>query len=242
MEYFFVVLVSFFGSLIQRVTGFGFGIFAMMFLPHLLGSYKEANALTGMLSLLSCLVVCAQLFRLVDWKNLILPSAASIIFSWLAVRFVSGQEDELLKALLGVFLIFLSVYFMFFSHRVHIKPSWYAGLVSGGLSGILGGLFATGGPPVVLYFMESEKDVNRYFATIQAYFAITNLFSTTVKAASGFVTGSVLVFWLFGSAGMLAGIWAGKLVYGRLSADLIKKLVYAMMAASGAVNIVMALL
>jgi len=241
MKYFFVVLVSFSGSLIQRVTGFGFGIFAMMFLPHLLDSYKEANALAGMLSLLSCLVVCAQLFRLVDWKNLILSSSASIVFTWLAVRFVSGQEDNLLKVLLGLFLILLSIYFMFFSHRVHIKPSWCAGLVAGGLSGVLGGLFATGGPPVVVYFMESEKDVNRYLATIQAYFAITNVFSTAVKVASGFVTGSVLVFWLFGAAGMLAGVYAGKKVYGRLSADLIKKLVYAMMAASGVVNILMSL-
>ena len=242
MEYIFVVLVSFFGSLLQRITGFGFGIFAMIFLPHLLSSYKAANALAGMLSLLSCLVVTASLFRLVDWKNLILPSCASVAASFFAVRFMSGQEDALLRVLLGVFLILLSVYLMFFSDRIHIKPTWYGGLASGGLSGIMSGLFAMGGPPVVVYFMESENDVNRYLATIQAYFALTNLFNTAIKAAAGFVSGSVLIFWLFGAAGMLAGVYAGKKVCGKLNAGLIKKLVYAMMAASGIVNIAMSVL
>ena len=174
-------------------------------------------------------------------ENLIFPSVASVATSFLAVRFMSGQGDDLLKALLGVFLILLSLYLVFFSNRIHIKPTWYGGLAAGGLSGILSGLFAMGGPPVVVYFMESERDVNRYLATIQAYLTLTNIFNTAIKAAAGFVSGSVMGFWLFGAAGTLAGIYVGKKMYGKLNANLIKKLVYVMMAASGVVNIVMSI-
>ena len=46
---FLVALVTFVGSYIQGATGFGFGIFAMIFLPKLL-QYTEANVLSSMLS------------------------------------------------------------------------------------------------------------------------------------------------------------------------------------------------
>ena len=39
-----IALITFGGAYIQSVTGFGFGIFAMIFLPKLL-VYTEANVL-----------------------------------------------------------------------------------------------------------------------------------------------------------------------------------------------------
>lgn len=242
MEYFLLILITTIGSLIQRVTGFGFGIFAMMFLPYFFGSYGEANALSGLLSFVSCFVVCISFIKLINWKNLLLPAAACIVTSYFAVIFMAGQNDNTLRIMLGVFMIILSVYFVFFSNKIHIKPSWYGGLIAGSISGILSGLFAMGGPPVVIYFMESEKDVKHYIATIQAYFLITNIFNTIIKASAGFVTANVLVFWCIGAVGMLAGIYFGNKVFCKLDAGLIKKLVYLMMAVSGIVNIVTSLI
>jgi uncharacterized membrane protein YfcA len=241
MEYFLLILVTTIGSLIQRVTGFGFAIFAMMFLPYFCFTYGEANALSGMLSLVSTLIISISLFKLVSWKNLIIPAAACAVTSYFAVMFMAGQKDTILRIMLGSFLILLSVYFMFFSSKIHIKPTWYGGLAAGSLSGILSGLFSMGGPPVVIYFMESEKDIKRYLATIQAYFLITNIINTAIKASAGFVTGNVLLLWCFGAVGMVAGIFIGNKVLCKLDACLIKKMVYGMMAVSGVINIVTSL-
>ncbi len=242
MEYIFLILVATIGSLIQRVTGFGFGIFAMMFLPYFCVTYGEANALSGMLSLVATLIVSISLFKLVDWKNLILPAAACSIASYFAVMFMAGQKDNTLRIMLGVFLIILSIYFLFFSSKIRIKPTWYGGLAAGSLSGILSGLFAMGGPPVVIYFMESEKDIKRYIATIQAYFLITNITNLTIKASAGFVTGDVLLLWCFGALGMIAGLIIGNKIFCKLDACLIKKMVYGMMAISGVINIITSLI
>jgi uncharacterized membrane protein YfcA len=242
MVYILLVLITIVGSLIQRVTGFGFGIFAMMFLPYFVGSYGEANMLSGLLSLVSTLIVCISLYKLVSWKNLILPAVSCIAASYFAVQFMAGQKDDTLRIMLGIFLILLSVYFIFFSNKVHIKPSWYGGLFAGCLSGILSGLFAMGGPPVVVYFMETEKDVKRYIATIQAYFLTTNIANTAIKASAGFATERVLFLWCIGTVGMVAGILIGNKVMDKLDASLVKKLVYGMMAASGVINIVTSVL
>ena len=50
-QLFLIMLVVFSASYIQSVTGFGFGIFAMIFLPHIL-MYTEANVPSSILSAL----------------------------------------------------------------------------------------------------------------------------------------------------------------------------------------------
>lgn len=237
MIYFAATIVILIGAVIQRITGFGFGIFAMIFLPYLAGSYGEANALSGLLSMVFCLFVCASYFKYVNWKNILLPVIASTATSYFAVEFMKTQDDTTLRIILGIFLILLSIYFMFFSSKINFRASWYGGLAAGALSGILGGLFAMGGPPVVIYFMQSEKDINRYMGTIQAYFAVSGVFNIGIKAAAGFVTPNVLLFWLIGSAGIFAGIWLGKKIYCKIDACLLRRLVYGVMAASGIINI-----
>ena len=45
-----IFLLSIAASFIQRASGFGFGIFVMMFFPFILPSYGEATTLSGLLA------------------------------------------------------------------------------------------------------------------------------------------------------------------------------------------------
>lgn len=45
---------------VQRVSGFGFGIFIMMFLPYIMPSYNEAVALSGILSGCTALLIVVR--------------------------------------------------------------------------------------------------------------------------------------------------------------------------------------
>ena len=238
MIYFAAILVFTIGALIQRVTGFGLGIFAMIFLPYIAGSYGEANVLSGMVSIVFCLIVGYSYLKYINWRNILIPAAASTVVSYFAVEFMKTQDDGTMRLILGVFLICLSVYFMFFSCKIKIRATWYTGLIAGALSGVMGGLFAMGGPPMVIYFMQSEKDINCYMGTIQGYFLLSGVFTVLIKAAAGFVTPNVMLLWLVGLIGLPAGILIGRLIHRKIDACLIRRLVYAVMALSGAVNIV----
>ena len=48
--YTFIFLLATIASFIQRVSGFGFGIFVMMFFPFFLPTYGESVMLSGLLS------------------------------------------------------------------------------------------------------------------------------------------------------------------------------------------------
>lgn len=236
--YVLMILIMFGGSFIQRVTGFGYGIFAMTFLPYFFENYTEANVLTSILSCVTSIVVCIRMFKIVSWKNNIFPVIGCLVSVYFAVRFMKSSDDTTLRVLLGIVLILLSIFFMFFSGKIHIRKSWYGGLIAGALSGVLNGLFSMGGPPVVIYFMESEEDTSHYLATIQTFFAITNIYSIGIKVAAGFVTQNVLVCVAIGAVGMIAGMIVGARVSDRINGDMMKKCVYAVMAFSGVANIV----
>lgn len=229
------------GNFIQRVTGFGYGIFVMMFFPYLL-SYGEASALAGMISATTSTVTAFTLRKHIAWKNIFAPFFSCTITSYLAIQFMSEQADSTLKLLLGGMLIVLSIYFIFFSGKISIKPTLFAGLVAGALSGVMSGLFAMGGPPMVIYFMSSTDDMREYLATIQTYFALSNIYTATVKAFSGFITPQVLIFYVIAVISAVIGMLIGQRVFNRCKPQVLKKIIYGFMACSGVINIVSTLL
>ena len=94
-----------------------------------------------------------------------------------------------------------------------------------------------GGPPVVIYYLNCLDSKDDYLATIQCYFALSNVVSNIGRAAQGFVTETVLLLLIPAMAAMLLGKALGGRIYGKISADLLKKIVYAFMAFSGLMSL-----
>ena len=127
---------------------------------------------------------------------------------------------------------------MFFSDKIHIKPTWYSGLIAGIISGIMGGMFAMSGPPVVIYYLHSEEEHENYLATLSAYFVISNLFSIIVKVSAGFVTQNVIFSSMFAVVGLIFGIVFGHITRKKMNAKILKKAIYAVMMLSGVINVI----
>lgn len=220
-------------SFVQRVSGFGFGIFIMTMLPHLMPSYGEATALSGMLSAAQSLYVLVGIYRLIDWKRVLPIMITFLVVSFFAVQYVSISTDTHLKHLLGVILLVMSVYFLIISERIRLRPTMTMQISMGTLSGLMGGLFAMQGPPAVLYFVATESDKMRYLAMTQAYFFIGNVFMTGYRAQCGFCTPIVLRCWLYALVGVVIGSWLGRKVFDKIPSPTLRKVIYAYMAVSG---------
>jgi len=232
-----LLLLSMSGSFIQRVCGFGFGIFIMTMLPYLMPSYQEATALSGLLSMLQSGVVLFTMWRHLNFRNLIGIFLSFCVFSYLAIRFVSVAADGSLKVILGCVLILLGVYFLFFSNRVSVTPSarWQVSL--GALSGTMGGLFGMHGPAAVVYFLNSEPRKEGYLAICQAYFVITNVYMSVFRAGNGFMTPIVGYGVLISLAGIGVGVWLGSMVFDRIPQLTLKRIIYCYMILAGVIAI-----
>ena len=239
----FLILLAAGASFIQRTIGFGFGIFIMTALPFLMPSYAEAVTLSGLLSLTSATIVMLQYVKYVTWKRFLPILGAFIIFSTAAILMLDKIEGPMMRQILGVMLIFLSLYFSFFKERLqkHIRatPGWMLG--AGSVSGVMGGLFGMQGPPVVLYLIVSEPSKNHYMGMIQTYAVTTNITMLAVRIYNGYVTPAVETSYLYGLAGLAIGVIAGNWAFKRIPNKLFTYLVYAYIGISGAVILLTAI-
>ncbi len=228
-----LVLIGMGGGFIQRVSGFGLGIFVMIFLPHFMPTHTAAAAISSLFSCGTSTYNAIRYRKDVKYKTVVPMICAALISIPIAVYFSALVSGDIFKILLGSVLIVLSLYFIFFNKHIKIKPTALNGVFAGTLGGTLGGLFSTGGPPAVLYLSQATADNITYFATIQFYFAFTNIYATVTRAASGIVSAEVLIYAAIGMVGCLLGDFLGKRVFDKLNSDRLKSIIYIIMIISG---------
>ena len=230
-----IFLLAIGASFIQRTIGFGFGIFIMTALPFLMPSYGEAVTLSGLLSLTSATVVMIKYVKYVNWKRLLPIVAAFVVLSTIAIFLLHRLEGRPMRMILGIMLVTISLYFSFFKEKLQkiIRPTTGWQLGAGTVSGVMGGLFAMHGPPVVLYLSVSEPSKNHYMGMIQTYAVITNITMVIVRAYRGYVTPVVCSTYLYALGGLAIGILAGNLAFKHIPNRLFTYLVYAYIGISG---------
>ena len=229
----YIFLLCIGASFIQRTTGFGFGIFIMTMLPFLLPSYGEATTLSGLLALTTSAAISFRLRKSVSWKRLLPILLTFMAVSAIAVSCLRSMDDSLLRRILGVALVLASLYFIFLSSRIHLRPTLPFQVTAGAISGVLGGFFGMQGPPAVLYFISSEPDNEHYMAIAQTYFFIGNLAMTFFRAGNGFLTPVVGWSYLYGLGGVVIGTMVGSLVYRHIPSNALRYIVYSYIGISG---------
>ncbi len=231
---FLIFAVCAFAGFIQRSVGFGFGIIAMVFLPYFINSYGEATALAGLCSIWGTIYTAYQYRKKIDYKSVIFLACGCMLTTIFAISFMKTQTNEVLVKMLGFILVLTALYFAFLSGKIRIKANPRNAVLTGVLGGVLNGLFGAGGPPVVVYTLSAhENDKEAYIGTIQAYFALTGLYSAIVRTANGFVTISTVKLIPFGIIGVFLGIFIGNKLFCCINAKILKYCVYGLIAVSG---------
>lgn len=205
-----LVYLLFFAGLagiVQGTVGFGFGLVAMSTLP-LWMDIKEAVPVVALL----CLVVNATLtWRLrkhLSWNRigpLLIGSLAGVPAG---VFLFATLDPNWLLVGLGFALLFVAVQQTWFAPQgkdTEVRPVW--GGVAGLVSGVLGGAFNTGGPPVVMYVGVQSWSKEDTVATLQGFFLSTCVLQISLFVARGTVgmqqvqsAGTLLVAALIGVA------------------------------------------
>lgn len=234
--YIFIFLLSACAAFVQRVSGFGFGIFIMMFLPYIMPSYNEAVALSGILSGCTALFILLRNFRYVQWCKMWVVLSANAFVSFFVIQFMLSMNNALLRYFLGVVLIVVSLYFIFFDGRIKMLfVSWWSRVLVGGVSGVMGAMFGMPGPPVVLYGINVLRGKKEYLSTMQAFWLLFNLVYLCFRSGGGYYTSYTLSYFCMGAAGVLFGLFGGARCFAMLNGKAFKMVVYLLMFASGVV-------
>ena len=235
LYYLLLVLVGMGAGFVQRVSGLGLGIFAMLFLPHFMSSHNASASISTIFSCVTSGYNAIRYRKNVKYKTVLPMLCAALVTVPIAVYFSSVVSAKVFKFLLGAVLIILSIYFIFFNKRISIKPTVFNGVLAGSVGGTLNGLFSTGGPPVVLYLSSALSDNISYFSSIQFYFCVTNVYSFLMRIINKSINNEVILYSLIGIAGCMLGDFIGSKVFDKLDSDKLKKIIYIGMIISGAV-------
>lgn len=221
------------GAVVQTTTGFGFGILCMAIFPYILPSYLQATAVSSICAATMSSMVAIRCRKQINFK-IILPLfiGYSIASVW-SIRYAKTQSEGLMVKLLGVVLILVSIYFIFFSGKVRIKPTFINGVAAGLIGGVGSGMFSIGGPPVVIYLMSAISDKDEYRACSLTYFAIGSWYVSAARWLNGVFDAQTVYLWLMAIAALFVGTYIGNLIFDRINAVTLKRLVYCFMAVSG---------
>ncbi|MBQ8270026.1 MAG: sulfite exporter TauE/SafE family protein [Bacteroidaceae bacterium] len=233
-----IFLLAIAASFIQRASGFGFGIFVMIFFPFLLPSYGESITLSGLLAGTTALFITLRHWRHICWRSVAIIILFNITAAYFAIKFMAELGNGTMKRCLGVALVCVALYFLFWEKKISLAlQSNGARAAIGTISGIMGGMFAMPGPAVVLYCISTIKDKIKYMATMQALSVVFNLFYTTFRAQAGFFTPNTLTYWAVGLGGIAIGSLLGAWCFKKIDRETLRRAVCVLMIISGIIAI-----
>ncbi len=232
MLYAFVFLIMFAAGSIQGACGFGAGLIGMSLLP-LLFDYKAALPIMFIGAAAISLRLVLVTYRDVDWKLFLVPTLFSILGRVIGLLVFKNFSSNALNIILGVLIVLISLFQMFWGYRLRIRPSVPNSMIAGTLSGILGGLASASGPPLVVYYMNAKLDKSTYIATIQASFFIGALFSIGLLASTGGYTLSSLGYGAVAAAGIVGGSVVGFRLFHKMNRDVLHKTINLVLLAMG---------
>lgn len=207
------------------LLGFGAGLIAVGSLALVMPEVRDVVVLLLLVNLPAELWVVSASWQKISWRSVLVlfaGIAVGIPFGgWILVR---GDPTTLLTAL-GIVLVFAGASFLTVPQRLALDiPSWLAPAV-GVVSGVLTGLFGTGGPPLIFYYRLRGVDKAVFRGSLMAIFLLMTAIRLPSYLALGLVNGPRLWSALAVFPAVLAGAWIGNRIHLQLDERTFRNLV-----------------
>jgi len=209
-DFFLAAAVIFLAYLVRGISGFGSALVAVPLLVHFLPLTFVVPWVVAM-DTLAALVLAGSGQRggHVRWAEIGWVVPASLVGVVIGVALLVNVDRAPLLATLGVFVVGFGLRQLLGIHGERPVSHWWA-LPAGILGGGIGALFATGGPPMVIYLTHRLRDKAQLRATLSGLFLIDGTLRITALALAGLLRQDHLgQYLLAGVPLMAAGLYAG---------------------------------
>ncbi len=139
----YFLLLAFFSELIGTLSGVSS---STLFVPlgHFFDSIQVTLALTATLHIIGNSIRTVIYRKNIDWLLTLKFGIPSMLFAGLGAQYSDYFSNQIFAIILGLFLISISCYFLFFKSKIILNGRWIPYL-GGGLSGLLTGMIGSGG-------------------------------------------------------------------------------------------------
>jgi len=210
-----VAFIFFVAGFVQGLSGFGSALVAMPFLT-LLVDVKIAVPLCVLNGLLITSFLSFQLRNHLEREKILPLLIGCLPGVYVGVTFLKKAGDTTIKTLLGVMIITYALYNLLFfrPNPGKISNSW--SYLAGFCTGVIGGAFSAGGPPVIIYTSLTDWSKDQIKATLSGFFLLGSAAIALAHAAAGLTTIEVLRYFSVSFLFVLAGVFVGSACYERV--------------------------
>jgi len=221
----------------QTMTGFAFSLVLLGLTGLLsLAPLPEMSNVANMLTLVNAVVALHGIRAHLDWSLIRTPLIASlcgVVFGVYALEWMSGSTVLLLRGLLGLTILACAVLLVARAKPL-AKPSSRGSYVSYGLlSGTLGGLFSSAGPPMVYHLYRQPLPLDLVRNSLLVLFAANALLRLLLVSVNGSLSMSTV--WLGLEALPVVAIltWLVRRYASASSVKTVKRMVFVLLLVAG---------
>lgn len=222
MEFILVSLVFILAGIGAEVVGFGISAISMALLPLFL-PLEIAIPLVAIISVVATGVV-AYRTKAAGLEEFLVPLFIGSVFGIpLGIYFLEIVPEKILLLILGIILIFSSVYSLV-GKEIKLKFDKFTGIMVSFLTGIFGASVNVNGPLVGMYFTTNEnisKVKNKDLITTYMFF--TGLFVVLGHYLVGRIDREVGIYTLVVLPALFIGLQLGKVIFDKVSVYEINK-------------------
>jgi len=176
-----LILTVLVGAVLQRVSGFGFGVVAAPVFVLLLGPVQGVMV-SNVISFFNCLIIVGRVHALIEWRRVALLSAVSVASLVTASVVLRGVSAPTLSVLVGIVVIAgMTLSLVARRWRRGVRPwregAWWPAVIASIFAGFGSIAAGVGGPPFGAYAVLDNWDPKRFAATIQPVFITNSLFA-----------------------------------------------------------------
>ena len=242
-----LMAVAIVAALVQGYAGFGFGIIMIAVLSFVVKDLERVAALTMLLSM-AMMIVFLLLSRNrppVRWKLVALIAPGMLIGTPLGFWFISTfGAAPIARLCLGILFVAFAAQNLFLP-RLTRRPPMALGPPTGAAGGFFSGAYSTGGPPIVLYLYSQSSDPREFKSTVKALLLALTIVRLATMLVSGGLGGAGVnadLLWatLWCLPAVLVTVFVGHAFSRKHGVETFRRVVYALIAASGIVLIVRA--
>ena len=189
-----VLAVIFLSTLVGSTFGFGLGLISMPLLA-LIVDIKTATPLIAIVAITTAVFIFSGNWREVDFKSIWKIIVASVVGIPIGLFFLKGTGDSIMKAVLALMIILFSLHSLLGRIKITLKAEWPA-YIFGFLSGILGGAYNMGGPPLIIYGTMKKWPPSNFRAIMYSFFLPAGVFVVSSHYLAGLITEQVMHYYI----------------------------------------------
>ena len=232
-QFLIICLILATAEAVYVLLGFGAGLIAVGTMALLLPELKDAVVLLLLVNLPAELWVVRSSWQRISWRGVLAIFMGVAVGTPLGTSLLRWGDARFLLIVLGAFLVAVGAAFLFINgSREHQMPRWAAGPV-GVVSGVLTGLFGTGGPPLILYYRLQGVDKATFRGNLMAIFLLMTAVRVPSYAAFGLVTAPRLWSALVVLPAVVLGAVIGNSIHLRIEENTFRRLVSAALLVIG---------